>query len=568
MTYLKKRTRNESVKLMGQLAREIQKLGGPLTKQLYNLFRDRRYLDLVEFSFDYSWVFSSDDFIYARQIQALVAKQDFLDLGVDKEAVAFAKFLESEDRCQQTNIRLERNDSVNTDVNSVCYAAMRKISDILGECPTVGSLDLSFGPGATTSTKSLLASPRAKLSSRLECSANLLPGLQELLQEVPKLCEATRGTYFSEERWRVPVTIAPGKLEFVPKTSLTHRAIVVEPILNGLGQKGIGKRLKCLLKRHGCDLSSQLRNQNLARKGSIDGTLATIDLSSASDCISRMLVWSLLPYDWACLLDMYRSECVVYNGVTYDLEKFSSMGNAYTFELESLIFYSLALSVCQYLKIDQSNVSVYGDDIIIPVEAYDLLKDVLEYCGFSLNEKKSFKLGPFRESCGVDYLNGIDIRPFYLKTLIDDRTLYCMHNFFFRNGDFLFAKLVKRFTHKPSRIYGPDGYGDGHLLGNYTLRLSRKQKRDGFCGGVFDTYTLTPRSFKKPMRGDYIFPCYSIYVRGQRTSEIEVSTPSEPYRVRGICGYSKISIYTHATTIFGGYSVSIAEVNLTLEEKH
>jgi hypothetical protein len=91
------------------------------------------------------------------------------------------------------------------------------------------------------------------------------------------------------------------------------------------------------------------------------------------------------------------------------------MGNGYTFELETLIFVLLSICACDEVGVSSKDVSVYGDDIIIPVEAYDVLKEVLETCGFTINEDKSYHEGPFRESCGEDYFRGINVRPFLVR---------------------------------------------------------------------------------------------------------------------------------------------------------
>jgi len=164
------------------------------------------------------------------------------------------------------------------------------------------------------------------------------------------------------------------------------------------------------------------------------------------------------------------------------------MGNAYTFELESILFYSLSIGVCKTLGLTTESVSVYGDDIIVPTTAFDLLSSTLEFCGFSVNSEKSYSVGPFRESCGADWFCGMDVRPFYLRKQISDRTLMVMHNFFVRHGEWQLAKVVKTFIKPHNRIYGPDGYGDGHLIGSYTLRRSRKLRRCGYEGGFFDTF--------------------------------------------------------------------------------
>jgi hypothetical protein len=523
---------------------------------MYNLYRDHRYLDLINFKIDYNWAFSSDDFLYARQIQAFLQKQDFLDLKIDKKGVAITKFYDSEESCRLANIRLDLN-RPEWAVGSVLYGAQRKIVKILGACPTIDSLDLSFGPGATTSTKSPVACVKTKLSSSLECSMNLIPLVGHLLEDLATITYS-HSVAETDETVTVPVNIVPGKLAFVPKTCKTDRSIVVEPVLNGLIQKGIGTYMKGRLERAGVDLRDQTRNQRLAGRASVDGTLCTIDLSSASDTISRNLVWSLLPYEWACLLDMCRSPVVrlVHAGYAHDmlLEKFSSMGNAYTFELESLIFYALTVATCESLHVSTEDVSVYGDDIICPVSVYDSLKEVLEYCGFTLNSDKSFASGPFRESCGADFFLGTDIRPFYLKTLVNDRVLFSMHNWFVRHCELELASVVKEFINSDLIIYGPDGYGDGHLLGDFPLkRLNRNLKRAGACGTIFDTYILTPKRLKGHPWNYKSVPSYAAtQISADALKYLEFSPEFDDEVVRGSIGYKKISVYTFATSIFSG----------------
>jgi hypothetical protein len=551
MSFLKERTVQESIEIIGRVIQVISSKG-PLCKELSQLFEQGLYLQIIDYPFDYLSTCDVDDLVYARQIQGFVAKQDFLDLGIDKERVAYDTFLEAESSCRLANDRFENLSSFSKDVSAVFHYTTRKIAEILGSVPSVDSLDLSFGPGATTSTKSVEANARVKLSSNLECSSNLIPLVGHVLAALPQLLELHNQNHADDSHSKVNVTLASGKLAFVPKNCRTHRAIVVEPILNGLVQKGIGNHIKRrLLLRAGIDLSDQTRNQRAAYKGSLDGLTATVDLKSASDTISRGAVWSLLPYDWASFLDSCRSETVTYRGETIVLEKFSSMGNAYTFELESLIFYSLAVSTCHYLQLDSKEVCVFGDDIIIPVPAMSLFGEVLNAAGFEVNTKKSFASGPFRESCGADYFMGFDIRPFYLKDKISERVLFIMHNWFIRHCEFALAKAVLSEVRQDVALYGPDGYGDGHLIGHYQLRSSRKRQRAGYDGGVFDTYTLKPRHYRKVLPGDWIFPCYSIYVRGTGHHSIfDESASSDPDVVRGNRGYTKISIYTLVRTIF------------------
>jgi hypothetical protein len=187
-------------------------------------------------------------------------------------------------------------------------------------------------------------------------------------------------------------------------------------------QKGIGDYFRRSLRRFGIDLNDQSRNRDLAHKGSITGSLATIDLSSASDSVSRELVFLLIPTFWFTLLDASRCRVTVIDGVEHQNHMFSSMGNGFTFELESLLFFVISKAVA-YFTGTRGVISVYGDDIICPTDMYHDLGSVLNYLGFLLNPEKSFASGPFRESCGGHYFLGDDITPFYIRepiTRMDD----------------------------------------------------------------------------------------------------------------------------------------------------
>lgn len=534
---------DKSVSIVESVSEFLAKPDLPLTNRLNTLLKQGEFLKVIDFQFDYSSNFSLRDFQYARQIQALVSKQDWLDLGINTEEVAFRKFLESEELCSITNERFRSVVSADesADVSSVIYLASRKICQILGDVPNYDELNFSFGPGATTSVTKARSHPRVKLEAKLACSYSLLPHAEEFLAEFPGWLQAHSNDS------TVELHVTHGKLQFVPKSSKTQRSIVVEPTLNGFGQQGIGKHLKNRLKLFGVDLRDQTRNQNLAREGSIEDNLSTIDLASASDTISYGLVLHLLPPDWFDFLDRFRTGTVEYNGNVYKLQKFSSMGNSYTFELESLIFYSLSHAVCTHLGLSTKKVSVFGDDIIIPSEATLLLKEVLSYCGFVVNSTKSFVDGPFRESCGADFLFGNDIRPFYLKDQISVRVLFIFHNWCIRNCEPELAQFILQYIPQSFCVYGPNGFGDGHLIGSYQLRTSRKLKRLGYEGGFFDTFVTNPRRIVLPELSDWVYPVYCIYVR---EGAIEDSAPPRHDIVPGATRYHRISIYTLKRSVF------------------
>jgi hypothetical protein len=121
-----------------------------------------------------------------------------------------------------------------------------------------------------------------------------------------------------------------------------------------------------------------------------------------------------MPSDWFYYLDLFRSPLTEIDGVQHVNEMFSSMGNGFTFELESLLFYAITRTVAYFAGV-RGVISVYGDDIIAPTEIGQDLISALSFYGFSTNVDKSFMDGPFRESCGAHWHGGLDVSPFYLR---------------------------------------------------------------------------------------------------------------------------------------------------------
>lgn len=531
-----------------QMSSVLAGLGGPLCVGLNTLMQAGKFREVVEVTLDYDRGYAVEDLRYARQIQALVEKQGFLDLGYNRREAAVKSFLAAEEKCREANDRLSRL-CPERDVSAVLHYAGRKIADVLGDCPTLDELDFFFGPGATTNVKGRHANARRKLSARMACSEELLPTVSELLSELPLWTVTAGPSTITDEGMVtvVPVDVSAGKLAFVPKNSKTDRSICIEPVLNSLLQKGYGSVIKRRLRKFGIDLRDQSRNQELARVGSIQGNLATIDLKSASDTVSMGLVLNLLPTEWADRLAECRTGTVEYDGVYLELEKFSSMGNGFTFELESLIFFGLMSGVISYMRqvgeIGEgfdAVIGVYGDDLIIPVNCYELAVKVLAYCGFEVNPQKSFCHGSFRESCGADYFVGCDIRPFYLRKELSEQVLYSFHNWAIRRGEREIAALCLKWTSRRLRLWGPNGFGDGHLIGSWTLQTTREIRRRGWEYGYFRTYALTPKRDLRPLYGDILIPAYSAYCRMSKEG------PCDPTVIRGTKGCTRRKVYTNA----------------------
>lgn len=219
----------------------------------------------------------------------------------------------------------------------------------------------------------------------------------------------------------VPVQVTP-----VPKTMKTPRIIAIEPTCMQYVQQGILEMFVDEL-RHAnhvksfIDWADQTPNQEMARKGSIDGTLATLDLSEASDRVSLLLARRLFknhPHLHAGV-DSCRSTRADVLGEVINLNKFASMGSALCFPVEAIVFLTIIFSAIareigvplsrRLLSKMKGKVRVYGDDIIVPVEYVAPVVADLEAFGLKVNANKSFWNGSFRESCGKEYLAGYDV---------------------------------------------------------------------------------------------------------------------------------------------------------------
>lgn len=363
-------------------------------------------------------------------------------LRADTKLAAMKSTVASELACEKTNQKLRSSVPSRHTLDMLLYA-QELISDVLQDCPNLekalGADGIpSYGPGTSSSCKGRYTSVYNKLDSDLHVTYKAAPLAKELLSLVPRLIPQYPDRFATdmdvEGAFCVPyrLKIIPGnRFTTVPKNAKTDRPICVEPHLNMVLQRIYGKVISKRLKRFGIDTEMQHEvNRILAERCSIDDRMVTIDLSAASDTISVELIRNLLPEDWFDVLNNIRSHFTQYDDCQRENAKFSSMGNGFTFELETLIFWALSCASLHFNNLDRkNNVSVFGDDIIVATPAADTLVDLLTYCGFSLNMEKTFLHGPFKESCGSDFWNGYNIRPFFLKKEVGDvRQLFGLAN--------------------------------------------------------------------------------------------------------------------------------------------
>lgn len=321
-------------------------------------------------------------------------------------------FLKCEVTCKETNERW-RNPPLNTGFHDELLFIMKgKIAQILGGLPD--NINYAFGPGVSTTVRGDDTSAYAKFAmAPVDVTENARPFAEAFVKNTlwGSFLERTPSGGFN--------ICNQSRTAQVPKTYKINRLIAVEPTFNTYVQKGLGSYIRDRLKRFGVDLRRQDHNQRFAEEAVRDA-LATVDFSSASDTISYLTVLNLLPIDWFLALDMFRTPKTIFDGTEIVLEKFSSMGNGYTFELESLIFYAAAFAVVKLGSNRLDKISVYGDDVIIPKEDFPAFDELCSLLGFSVNREKTFVEGAFFESCGKDFFYGIDVRPNYLKNRLDN----------------------------------------------------------------------------------------------------------------------------------------------------
>lgn len=433
-----------------------------------------------------------------------LSKAVFLKTGIDLEGVALEGFRANEVRCRQTNTRFEKHAYMSANHPTTYFLheearrrerwivqLQRKIMQILGgDFPLDEWFDAcNWGPGATASMKGDDTGPERKF----HCESGITHEFRLLLERAlpvlsPSWCleigVAIPGFYSPLADGTAGLrTVRGSRVSTVPKNAKTHRVTAAEPGMNVFFQLGIGKLIARRLLRYGIDLTDQSRNQRLAHYASRANHLATVDFSSASDCIATVPVqelFALVP-DWLHAMEVTRSKFSVLPQKPHEkdgveewvkLEKFSSMGNGFTFPLQSLIFFACALVACEGSQCSTEYVSVFGDDVILPSAAYEDFSLMCEFLGFVVNRDKTFVSGEFRESCGAHYYRGVDVKPLYLKERLSDvQSAYRLGNGvrdfasrgfpFGRDGRFRHL-WVALFTAVPEgeRFLIPDGYGD------------------------------------------------------------------------------------------------------------
>jgi hypothetical protein len=325
---------------------------------------------------------------------------------------AMSSFKRGERICGITNRRLEHYylhpGRLNQDMERYVSRMQNDLACIMGDFqPFLDNLPslVRVTSGATSTKSRRQALPHLRISKRPYGTRRAIPYLEALSQ------------YFGYGTLKSRI-VSTNRVEFVPKNWKTDRTIACEPEGNMFLQLAFDSYTKRRLKRIGVNLSSQFRNQVLAKQGSVSGEFATVDLSMASDTLSFNTVALLFPRKWFQYLRDVRSPRSR-GKISCTYNKFSSMGNGCTFALETLVFAAAVRAV------GSKTYAVYGDDIVIEKHLVPELQRVLRYLGFLFNQDKTHCDGPFRESCGANWFDGIDVTPKYIRELDSRKAVMC-----------------------------------------------------------------------------------------------------------------------------------------------
>lgn len=389
-------------------------IGSDLSSHVAELIRNGKFDEYLALKLDPERYEDPKHFAEDYLVASVLRKSKSLPLGVDVEDVARRRFIAAETRNASTNQRLWCEP-----LPSWWGNYSQQLLTILGPCNSAVLENISqlskHGNGASVGVKGDGVVASDKYDKLPTCTPAWFPFLASFLPEGVR-------EYVLSGR----VKQVQGSVWFsVPKDAQSNRSCAKEPTWNLYAQAGIGLWIRKRLRRFGVDLRSQERNRYLASVAQREG-LATIDLSQASDLNARNNVYLALCYNkdpqglrWYHLLNAARSHQIAIRDedgrvTQHGLEMFSSMGNGFTFPLETSIFLAMARTIVPPDEL--GSVAVYGDDIIVPQQYAKELCDRLEFVGFQVNHSKTCLAGKFFESCGTDWFDSQNVRPFYTRT--------------------------------------------------------------------------------------------------------------------------------------------------------
>jgi hypothetical protein len=432
------------------------------------LLKNEEYPDLCNIQVDPDHYQEPRHFAEDYQVAGLLRKSLNIP-GTTEESrrtKALDKFLVAEAHNANTNVRLSTSrhpDWVGEFSSNVLRILGPLDEEALTDIAELGK----FGPGTNVGVRSDGLVPSIKYDTKPVVTnrlAALLPGI------MPEMV-----VDFWGENLREKTELVEGNRHFtVRKDWDIDRCAATEPLWNSFLQAGIGARMVRRLRRFGVNLNDQRLNQALASMAEQWG-LATVDLTSASDMMCCELVWLALCYNgttagkrWFHLLNTARSHRMKIGGEYRTLEMFSSMGNGFTFPLETIIFLAVVMTVVP--RLDRCVSTTYGDDIIVPQRSVHRVIECLEYLGFQVNGKKTCLAGAFFESCGTDWFQGHEVRPFFLRKEEGSCAPYAL-----QAANMLRSWCLKTYGELPARFKSLWGWCKGLVPRDWRVLVSPEQ---------------------------------------------------------------------------------------------
>lgn len=365
----------------------------------------------------------------------------------DEEALrqdAFAAFRARMSHMRRTNdflVRLRNQPSLDPRLHQALERAKLLAGFILGSLDTEEwFLRCRHSRGVTQGTTFRDTSLEAKLAFPVTTTRALIPLFAEYLEWDSHLASALFWANLNKKQ--VFEVKECSRATSVPKQQDKCRMIAIETTLGMFFQQGLMSLMYERLALNGLDVTSlPERHKEWAMRGSISGLVATIDFSSASDCVSTEIVKWILPQDWCSAVLQTRSPFISINNVEMESPIVSTMGNATTFPVETLVFYCLAIASVMETSgtyngswktnpnrllsspEERASVSVFGDDCLLPTRSAACFIAWCNAVGFEVNKEKSYfdEKSKFRESCGGDYYCGRDVRGLYITSPSADR---------------------------------------------------------------------------------------------------------------------------------------------------
>jgi len=219
-------------------------------------------------------------------------------------------------------------------------------------------------------------------------------------------------------------TLRTCEVRFVPKDSRGPRTISKEPYHTLLGQMAFNDYMAGYLERKSDKriiFSDQTIHRGLAKEASNRRNRVTADLKEASDRMTFSVVSHITQNAplYREANKRLRSTHVKLPSGTFRLQKYANMGSGLCFPTLALIVYVTTVTAistnASFQRKAAKEVYVYGDDLIYDSRYHAQVVHGLERVGLKVNLDKTFIHGHFRESCGGDYLAGVDVTPVRLR---------------------------------------------------------------------------------------------------------------------------------------------------------